>query len=738
MNIPRYVKCEEIIPSDKSKPIIRNFTLGKEITCLIDITDKLMLESIIVGSIISSDVYPLIYDLCNKSLRSMEYYEKVINEPNLYKEMKDKIYFHIGIRDLYMASIKNLLNEKELKLMKDVISLIDDEDDINLNGLNISPYPTKNKFIVQFVDLNIDSYIKEYFIRNELNLYMVFVDIRDLSYHNFENIIGLDEYFTNYMKNNREQWTLLKFNYRDEIYKDRISIYKLTNGGYALRELDELNLYIEPLNSSSRGGKRFIFKSDILAKELEAAIPKKYKNKLFVRINNVFRYNKFYSNDKRFVSHRDTSYYDKSKGICSKYTLIIYLTEGMNDDYVLKIGDVKISKIEQDTCVIFDQEYEHEGMAFVNNEKIFIRTELLYYVDTLKHMDYNPYVSKVFNIACYMTKESMYHKELSQYSNDMFNYVAKMRNNLKTNEKELILLHKCYEDIHFITNGNDYYFSKKYDLKRIAQIILLDYFNAKINGKYDIKSEIISNINIYDMLDRLYNSSKDESSKLCIDSKKLQLKDITDEHHLPHGQCPDDRFQGYDEDGRLFETFSYYDREFTCEEEYENPHDYTIHHYFNPEKCEPIIKTHNNICKHYNNTLDQYSVSIFNNSININSKDIKVLYDKIIFDHSGYHSAINFASCQCEYEAVYSDQHYLEYINIEKKEIKGFKVPPIYYIVEGYPSKYPLGYIEGYHLTIDMFNNDLIFNEDISLYKPTIDDMKTNGNDYYEEIREFV
>jgi hypothetical protein len=42
------------------------------------------------------------------------------------------------------------------------------------------------------------------------------------------------------------------------------------------------------------------------------------------------------------------------------------------------VSDVDLNEIEEMTCVIFDQSYEHEGRPFMEGDKIFIRSELVF------------------------------------------------------------------------------------------------------------------------------------------------------------------------------------------------------------------------------------------------------------------------------------------------------------------------------------------------------------------------
>ena len=82
-----------------------------------------------------------------------------------------------------------------------MVDLVDDQGEEPLiskkiNNIDVTPYPTSRNKLVRFIDMpDSESMIDQCFIRNELNLLIVFVDPRELSYHNIENIINLDSLF---------------------------------------------------------------------------------------------------------------------------------------------------------------------------------------------------------------------------------------------------------------------------------------------------------------------------------------------------------------------------------------------------------------------------------------------------------------------------------------------------------------------------------------------------------------
>lgn len=652
--------------------------------------DKLLLKNIISGKIISSEIYPLIYDCETEEVeikyRSIPFYLKVIEDINLYINLTDdnKIIFNIGLRDLFIAQERNLLHDAEINILNNIVNLIHDNFiKISVEGMSLTPNPTSENKLVKFTESIefTDPVLEQYFVKNNLGMLMVFVDPQELSYHNFENIIHLDKYIKTFKSINFSFDNVHKYKNKD------IFVLDLLGSNDLLLKLNDLDLYTIPLNKSSRGGKRFIFNSKLLSEELSSAF-KGCKGlnglkKNFKFINNVFRYNKFVPSDNKFISHFDTPYYDSSKEFCSKYTIIIYLTSG-NGEGVLKIDDICINSIKNFTAIIFNQKYEHEGKAFIDNDKIFIRSELIYYDPNLDH---NIEVAKLFNISCYTTKESMFNKELSNYSNKTFNQVAQIRNNLKYDKEEILLIHKWLNDINFVTNGNDYWFNKKLNLKQIALIIILDYFNGKHKDIYFtkvLKSEIInSKLSCNDIYLLLSDNQKKNNYNSLDFESKYKLKNKSKLENLKEGEmCCDFHHGHFDDNG------------------------------FDPFYCNDVRHIYNNHLPNYE--LEQCSVIILGNKLMINTDDIEIKDNKIVFNNTGTMSRVNFAACWN------SDNSPSNYVSLVEQDLKTFNLPYIPFIEEKL----------GYHLTIDMFNNDFIIKDDHHIIVP-----KITKNPDWEEIR---
>ena len=93
--------------------------------------DLLMLQNVFEGNLISSTIYPLIYETKSHqkqtSLRSLEFYREVEKDNKIYSLLsgEEKNYFLIGIRDLFIASCRNMLTDEEKELLKKMVNLVD-------------------------------------------------------------------------------------------------------------------------------------------------------------------------------------------------------------------------------------------------------------------------------------------------------------------------------------------------------------------------------------------------------------------------------------------------------------------------------------------------------------------------------------------------------------------------------------------------------------------------------------
>jgi len=480
----------------------------------------------------------------------------------------------INLRTLCIENSE--LSNNDIKLIKNTINKIHNN---KYAENNISPFPSKKFTVTKYLPLNVIEEFehKHHYKINDDKFALCFINYETISYNNIENIINLDDIIIN---SNIKRLT--------NITKISNKIYSL-NISSKLFDLDKLNLYLPPLNNSSRGGKRFIFKSQKLSKQLTEIIKKSNKlNKNFEFVNYVFRYNKFSPNDTKFKLHMDTPYFDKNNKHISKYTMILYLTSGNNENGVLNFDDIKITNICDSECIIFDQSLQHEGNPYVDGDKIFIRTELIYKYDDTDY-EYDPEAAKIFNIGCYMAKQSVLNNDLNKYSSDCFNHAAQLRINNKT-----IFKTRFYFKYYFVTNGNDYWFHEDTSLDMCTYLMLKDYFELNDYKIDDITDEIDDIQDIYDYIKSLSIKCNDKIHYVEYSVSKK------DQHCCPYHNC-----------GR-----------------------------FDPTKCPDVI----DMCNDKNKDLiDNYSVIVYDDKILIKENfDCDEQYIYV----NGVTKSINFAACQ--------------------------------------------------------------------------------------------
>ena len=573
-----------------------------------------------------------------------------------------------------------MLNLEETDLLKKMTDLVidDDREDIlvskTFQNLLATPYPTAKNKMVRFLDaepLEEGSIEENCFIRNELGFLIIFVDPCELSYHNIENIISLDSLFQMQTKFKIEDYK------RHEKYA--IAKFDLTDHENILLSLDKFGLYTRPLNNIARGGERFIFSSEKLSEYLTNAIKnlndKDLSDPAFMFVNYVFRYNKFRKGEKSFLSHFDTPFYDPIKKLYSKYTLILYLTEGKSDpNPVISFQNQKVRILEIKTGgkirgIIFDQKYEHEGNSFIDNDKIFIRSELIYNFSA-DSLNYCELISKQFNIACYLTKQSLFKPELQKMASDYFNQIAEARLNLSKNKITTdILIFKSLKDLCFITNGFDYWFHKEIAIKDCAFITLLDSMNCKIK---DFSGSF--NTLTYDIvLDPEINSISEIYQYLEKHTKnKILLKK----------EFPNPKWQK-----KVLQPISYKTLEDQC--------CYT--HYRNDDfylKSRQVRMIYDKKVKEnearWEKIKNNYHLIIYDKEVYINSSKMEIIDNYILF--AGNIPPVNFAACQ-------SGELPEDFIISKTNKIKGYgNIPPIWFESTE----------KGHHLKIELFNSKFL------------------------------
>ncbi|CAI6087917.1 unnamed protein product [Clonostachys chloroleuca] len=464
----------------------------------------------------TAEIYPLIFDGQNIDsstpesvrLRSLAFFRDLVSNPTLGAtnidalESKQRLVLATGVRDLFIADYHGLLVENERKLLKELVGIIKMPlDPIYLNETMLSFHPSAEFTCVKFIE-DLDGKLQDKniqpFIRCLIapRLFAVFVRAADLSYHNFENIVHLDSWFEASMADHGQDGLETSLSESTQpSAKHEIYTCKLQGGttGALLNSLSSLDLYVPPLNKETRGGDRFIFHSSILSKALTNAVrssgtlDKIRKGGLrssFEFVNYIFRYNRFAPGDGNFESHLDTPYYDSTRSHVSKYTLLIYISGGHNNP-VLRVNDVSFNDVEEMSCVLFNQSYEHEGRAFLNGSKIFLRTELIF-KDTDLHHD--PTIGRIFSEACYMTSQSVFDQDpsLSLHAHKCFERANALHWGLEgTASHRSVYLWKQFQGMNFVTNGYNYWFDRNTgtDLRDCAVVATLDYLNCNVGSR---------------------------------------------------------------------------------------------------------------------------------------------------------------------------------------------------------------------------------------------------------------
>ncbi|KAL4465212.1 hypothetical protein ABPG74_001926 [Tetrahymena malaccensis] len=579
---------------------------------------------------------------------------------------------------------RNLVSSSQFHQDQD-ITISDDLQSFTLQNIEVSPFPTESRKVMKFIQTAL---LTKFLDKNnfiEVNNYsVIFVSIDDLSYHNFENILNLDEHF------NDVQFQLKS----TRLIKKKVQKFLIQGSTDTLLQLDKLNYYTVPLNTTQRGGKRLIFHSNQLSFSLTKMINESefFDKKNFRQVNNVFRLNKFAPGDKKFKSHYDTPYADKSNRLYSKYTMLIYLTgnsKQQNKKPPLKIQNIIFDQIKENTCIIFDQQFEHEGNAYFDNNKIFIRTELIYKMDGL---GYDENVANMFNMACYMTKEI----NQQQYSANLFNQCVKMRYNIQDVKEDInrVYLLKKNLEILYATDGNYYWFPSHIPLEQIGTLVVLDYFNGKLYGikNVNIQSKQIKNID-YSKNDQEIDIFIFNLINSCSFEDEAISKDKIDQFQCLKDFVPDD----------LCEDFIYYRCHCGLGDD---------------ERANEIFQRQKKyVVERLKRILNQNSVLIFDNLIKINSDNIKVethsdqmqsnlSQGRIIFDNFQLkvQNQINFASCNCPNEDLNEQDIYM----FKAKTFNTFVLPNIQFQKT----------LQGIKLSIDIFKNGFIYQSTNAFQQP--------------------
>ncbi|KAL4911435.1 hypothetical protein BDW74DRAFT_8349 [Aspergillus multicolor] len=716
--------------TDRSNPWARWCSVWDDDTYVIDETrvrnllpkiseDKPSIEimsDIVSGMVISGQVHPLIFEdgeVESVRLRSLAFFSELVHDVEKGKETyqalsaEKKRTVSVGVRDLYLATWQGHADDREGRLLKGMIKVIDGFIETSqAQGMELSYCPSASLRASKFVedlDRQIDRDLVPCYaqILDKPRLFVVFVDAAELSYHNFENIIPLDRWIEA-----REQALELSLEAFEQPKAGReVFTCKLKGpAGSSLKALSSLDLFKTPLNKETRGGERFIFHSNLLSKALTEGVRRSgilgqiatgKLEKGFEFVNYVFRCNRFAPGDKRFTSHRDTPYYDRARLHVSKYTILIYLTSGKGEP-ALHVDDIWLYDVEEMTCVIFDQSLEHEGRPFIDVKKVFVRSELIFKDESLLHDDR---IAPLFSSACYLTGQGVFGEDLAAYANQCFERANALHWAIEQDIPEPpVYLVKTFRDAQFVTNGYDYWFRRGaaagMELEGCAMLAVLDYLNCKIGDSpfrslccaKAVRRRIRSTAEVWELL----RPDEDQAAERCQALKPLTDADIDNlvqgDPHEP--LSPREIYPG-DSPSQLQDEL---DSGWPC-----CPFHFRLT--FDAWKNEEVLDEYRKCWEDTRKQLFDVPLVMLGQQMFINKSQILVERDKIFIlraqDTKGL-PPLNFAAC-------WISVHPLSPI-ISSEEVKTpeFLIPPILFREDGHV----------WHLVMDLFQNDWIVSVD--------------------------
>lgn len=384
-------------------------------------------------------------------------------------------------RDTYAAARQGALSADEDARFRLSLEHLTAYEPASLEGLTLSFHPTA-RFIsrrhIKAQHLGAGWASRCLGVEAVEGLVTVFVDPAEFNFRTFENIITMDRFFGDEAQLSLEVTSTDNWVFTGHIEASADLLEKLA-------ALDELGLYVPPLNPRARGGERFIFHAETLSRSLTSAIkeaiPAKYLSG-FAFVNPVFRCNAFEPDDAPFAPHLDTPYYDAANDHVSCYTMLIYLTGGQGRP-ALKLGRDEYATLDELSFIIFPQDIRHEGAPYIEGRKVFLRTELIFTLDDLQH---HTNIGALFSQACYLTGESTVFPELERYASDAYDKVAAAHwdDSQAAHVGTLpVFMVKHFKGIDFITNGYDAWFStQQVCLEEAATLAVLDYFNCALDG----------------------------------------------------------------------------------------------------------------------------------------------------------------------------------------------------------------------------------------------------------------
>ncbi len=395
----------------------------------------------------------------------------------------------LDLRDRYLAAREGRLDDDALRALRDDIDACDAPPVTLLEGLEISHHPSARFKTLRFVE---EALIPEAHRHRFAHpspdaptLVATFADPVELHFRTFENILPLDRLLDAFDDVAVSGLTRVA----PEVDAWTFSLQLSHEARAQLSRLDALGLYVEPLNAVSRGGRRFIFHAAALAHALTEAlrpiastiVPGWLWGQSF-HVNPVFRCNRFEPGDAPFRRHHDAPYHDPAQRHISHHTLLLYLTGGRGDP-ALSIDDARIDALAPLTGALFDQRYAHEGAAYLDGPKVFLRTELVF---EQEDCDESPDVARLFASACYLASLHTVLPELARFTDDRFDLVARAHHEgLPRGEApEEVFVHTRFRGVDYVANGFDFWFrAGQRPLIECAALALLDYLNCRVDGR---------------------------------------------------------------------------------------------------------------------------------------------------------------------------------------------------------------------------------------------------------------
>jgi len=715
----------------------------------------------------ASKLHPLIFDVDSGpesvALRSLPFLRRLVsNSDGALDEyrgwsMDKKRIVALGVRDLYLANTSGLLNEDENGLLAKFVDIIEEPlagESVVVEGMEVSFYPSASFKTVKFIedlDSKLDPKWGPYFAQmSEIpRLFTVFVNPAELSFHNFENIVPLDRWMETKLPSvSMESGAPLELTDIQDVHPGQhIWTTKLRGASsQLLKELPRLSLFVAPLNKSTRGGERFIFHSTILSTALTAAISSSTllphladsdpTASDFAFVNYVFRCNRFAPGDAKFTTHRDTPYYDGARSQVSKYTLLIYLSSGKNPDGVLEVNGTTLTDIEEFACVIFDQRHEHEGRPFVDTDKVFLRTELVF---NDKGLAKNPKIASLFSEACYMTGQSVLDESLASYAHECFERANSLHWAVEREAAEPpVYLYKQYQGVKFLTNGHDYWFVKGgdrgLDVADCAVVAVLDYLNCKVSDQGPFRA-LCRSTTIREDIANTEDAFRLMSSRETTPNQQGETTRLGRvEEEVVEGlfkESPSEPFAGRSKP--LWED----DEDDKDEDEETNDGCCPLHCWttFNAWESEEVAKEYRRCRKFTQNKLFGTPLILLGKKMFINEKQIEISGDKVFIHSSDTESEAprpNFAAC-------WGDTGAEIFVDVgQEVPAPRLLVPPIsFHEYEGM----------GYHMVMDFFRNDWMVQVDYSRTIPVpvvINDVPEElededvGGPFWQKVKELA